>query len=119
MEKNKKKKLLDAVTLYFLEKGYSRDSIWAFSNCKNANYSFITRDNFLGFGCSATTLLNDQFKINTFSPEDYQKRIDSGKLPSSLTLRFSKRQRMLYYLFWMAYSTSVDPKAFKNFFNKL
>lgn len=32
-----------------------------------ASYSSMTRDNFLGFGCSATTLLKDQFKINTFS----------------------------------------------------
>lgn len=32
-----------------------------------ASYSSMTRDHFLGFGCSATTLLKDQFKINTFS----------------------------------------------------
>ncbi len=32
-----------------------------------ASYSSMTRDHFLGFGCSATTLLKNQFKINTFS----------------------------------------------------
>lgn len=76
----------------------------------------MTRDNFLGFGCSATTLLKDQFKINTFSVEQYIKRIDEGLLPTCLTLRFSVRQRMIYYLFWTAYSTQVDSGAFEDFF---
>ena len=77
----------------------------------------MTRDNFLGFGCSATTLLQKQFKINTFSVEEYCKRVNSGKLPTSLTIRFSLRQRMVYYLFWTAYSTRVDAKDFEDFFD--
>ena len=61
MPKKEKKKLLDEITLYCTEKGYKRDSIWTFSNEPNAKYSSMTRDNFLGFGCSATTLLKEQF----------------------------------------------------------
>jgi len=76
----------------------------------------VTRDNFLGFGCSATTLLRDQFKINTFSVDAYINRIDAGKLPTSLTLRFTRHQRMVYYLFWMAYSTKVSGEDFQQFF---
>lgn len=116
MRKSEKRKLLDEITLYCRSKGYIRDSIWTFSNCKKAKYSSMTRDNFLGFGCSATTLLNDQFKINTFSVKEYQKRIAAHKLPTSLTLRFSRRQRMIYYLFWTAYSTRVNPDAFEEYF---
>jgi len=78
----------------------------------------MTRDNFLGFGCSATTLLKDQFKINTFSVEEYKKRVTDGKLPTSLMIRFTKRQRMIYYLFWTAYSTRVDAKDFEKFFGQ-
>lgn len=116
MPKKEKRVLLDAITRYCLEKGYVRDSIWTFSNSKIAKYSSMTRDNFLGFGCSATTLLRDQFKINTFSVDAYCKRIEGGKLPTSLTLRFTLRQRMIYYLFWTAYSTKVDSREFENFF---
>ena len=76
----------------------------------------MTRDNFLGFGCSAATLLGDQFKINTFSVEEYCGRMDRGTLPTALTLRFTPRQRMVYYLFWTAYSTRVDAAAFEEFF---
>ena len=77
----------------------------------------MSRDNFLGFGCSATTLLKNQFKINTFSVDEYCKRIDNGSLPTSLTIRFSVRQRMIYYLFWTAYSTKVNSRDFEEFFD--
>lgn len=116
MEKKEKRALLDAITGYCLEKGYSRNSIWTFSSKESAGYSSMTREDFLGFGCSATTLLMDQFKINTFSVEEYCKRIDEGKLPTSLTIRFTPRQRMVYYLFWTAYSTQVDQQDFEKFF---
>lgn len=116
MSKKEKQTLLDAITLYCMDKGYTRSSIWTFSSNKEAKYSSMTRDNFLGFGCSATTLLKDQFKINTFSVEEYCKRVDEGKLPTSLTIRFSLRQRMVYYLFWTAYSTKVNARDFEEFF---
>ena len=116
MSKNEKRKLLDAITDYCEEKKYSRNSIWTFSSEEYAGYSSMTRDNFLGFGCSATTLLKNQFKVNTFSVDAYCKRINSGDLATSLTIRFSKRQRMVYYLFWKLYSTCLDPKDFEQFF---
>lgn len=116
MGKREKRALLDGITEYCAEKGYYRDSIWTFAKEKSAHYSSMTRDNFLGFGCSATTLLSDQFKVNTFSTEEYGRRLREGRLPTALTLRFSLRQRMLYYLFWTAYSTRVDAADFGAFF---
>lgn len=116
MGKKAKRKLLDEITRYCQTKGYTRDSIWTFSNNEKAKYSSMTRDNFLGFGCSATSLLKDQFKVNTFSVEGYQKRIETYELPTSLTIHFTKRQRMIYYLFWTAYSTRVNPEDFERFF---
>lgn len=116
MLKNEKRALLDEITNYCMEKNYTRSSIWTFSKENHAKYSSMTRDNFLGFGCSATTLLQEQFKINTFSVDEYCKRIAERSLPTSLTVRFTKRQRMIYYLFWTAYSTRVDSKDFESFF---
>ncbi|MBQ7800197.1 MAG: radical SAM protein, partial [Oscillospiraceae bacterium] len=116
MPKKEKRKLLNAITEYCLSKGYLRDSIWTFSSKPNAKYSSMTRDNFLGFGCSATSLFKEQFKINTFDVESYCERIASGNLATSLTIRFTKRQRMIYWLFWTAYSTKVNTKDFEKFF---
>lgn len=118
MPKKQKRKLLDDVTRYCLDKGYHRNSIWTFSSKPNANYSSMTRDNFLGFGCSATTLLKKQFKINTFDVKCYCERINEQKLPTSLTIRFTKRQRMVYWLFWTAYSTKVNERDFEKFFGE-
>ena len=116
MGKGEKRRLLDEITRWCQEQGYTRTSIWTFSSQAGASYSSMTRDSFLGFGCSAATLLEDQFKINTFSVEEYCKRVEGGTLPTALTLRFTPRQRMVYYLFWTAYSTRVDAKAFERFF---
>lgn len=116
LNKKDKRKMLDEITLYCESKGYSRNSIWTFSSEKSASYSSMTRDNFLGFGCSATSLLENQFKINTFSVEEYIGRIKNNSLATSLTIRFTRRQRMIYYIFWTAYSTKVNSEDFKNFF---
>ena len=116
LSKKQKRKLLDDITNYLLDKWYKRDSIRTFSNDNHAKYSSMTRDNFLWFGCSATTLFKNQFKINTFSIKEYCKRINDDKLATSLTIRFTLRQRMIYYLFWTAYSMKVDSKNFEDFF---
>lgn len=116
MAKKKKRRLLDEITAYCLSKGYSRSSIWTFSSEPDASYSSMTRENFLGFGCSATTLLRDCFKINTFDVSAYIERIRSDRPATSLTLRFTKRQRMVYWLFWTAYSTKVNAEEFEKFF---
>lgn len=118
MNNKDKRRLLDNITDYCAKKRYRRDSIWTFSNDKSAKYSSMTRDNFLGFGCSATTLLKDQFKINTFSVDQYIRRVKSGRLPTALTIKFTERQRMIYYLFWTSYSTEVSSAAFEKFFGK-
>jgi oxygen-independent coproporphyrinogen-3 oxidase len=110
-----KKALLYRIVEYCESRGCHRTSIWTFSR-DGGVYSSMTRDNFLGFGCSATSLLMDRFKINTFSVDEYIKRCESGRLPTSLTLRFTRRQRMVYYLFWTAYGTRIDPRGFETFF---
>ncbi len=116
MPKKRKRELLDAITRYCLDKGYYRSSIWTFSSSPDAKYSSMTRDNFIGFGCSATSLFKEQFKINTFDISSYCDRIDTGNLATSLTIRFTGRQRMVYWLFWTAYSTRVKADDFERFF---
>ena len=116
MPKKEKRELLDSITRYCRSKGYSRSSIWTFSSEPEANYSSMTRDNFLGFGCSATTLLRNQFKINTFDIASYCERISRETLATSLTIRFTQRQRMIYWLFWTAYSTQLSAMDFERFF---
>ena len=116
MPNRAKKALLEDITRYCAEKGNFRDSIWTFSIGGTAKYSSMTRDVFLGFGCSATSLLADQFKINTFSVKEYCRRVNAGELPTALTCRMTPRQRMIYYLFWTAYGMKINSRDFEEFF---
>ncbi len=116
LSSREKRALLDRVTAFLRERGYVRDSIWTFAQTPGRGYSSMTRTNFLGFGCSATTLLRGQFKVNTFSIPAYLARISAGKLPTALTCRFTERQRMVYDLFWRAYTTRISESEFQAFF---
>lgn len=115
-DKKHKRKLMNELADYCNSKGYFRGSIWTFSKNSSVRYSSMTRENYIGFGCSAVTLLYDSFKINTFSVDAYIKQIKNDMLPTALTLRFSQRQRMIYYLFWKFYSMSVSSSEFRDFF---
>lgn len=116
MKAKEKQRLLYQILSYAKAKGYHRTSIWTFAK-QQQHYSSMTRTTYLGFGCSAATLLQDQFKINTFDVEEYCAKLQANQLPTSLTCRFTRHQRMIYYLFWDAYSTIIDPVRFHAFFH--
>jgi hypothetical protein len=40
-------------------------------------------------------------------------RVGIDLLPTSLTLNFTKRQRVVYYLFWSAYSMKINTDKFE------
>ena len=112
MPEGVKKKMLAAVTEYAAANNIERTSVWTFAKKGTRKYSSVTRDNFLGFGPSATTLLRDIFKINTFPIPAYTGRINENRLPTSLTLAFTKRQRACYYLFWACYSMQINADEY-------
>jgi len=78
--------------------GFSRTSVWTFAKKDTPKYSSITRDNFLGYGPSATTLLKENFRINTFSVTEYINILEEedSKIPTALIFNFSERARYLY-----------------------
>ncbi len=108
-----KKAMLTKLSEFCSSIGVERTSVWTFAKRGTDKYSSVTRDSFLGFGVSSTTLLKDKFKINTFSIEEYINRINESQLPTSLTLNFTKRQRAVYYMFWSSYSMKIYPEKFK------
>lgn len=113
MSKQVKKRMLQNLNRYCKQINIERTSVWTFAKPGTEKYSSVTRDTFLGFGLSATSLLRSSFKINTFSMEGYIERVNAGRLPTSLTLRFTKRQRAAYYLFWGAYGMKIDIGKFE------
>lgn len=113
-----KKILLDSIVKTSEEMGFARTSVWTFAKKDTPKYSSITRDNFLGFGPSATTLLKDNFRINTFSVTEYINALRGNRIPVALILDFSERARCLYWLFWSCYNLDIDKNNFFQLFNK-
>ena len=113
MSKKVKRRMLRNLNRFCRQINIERTSVWTFAKPGAEKYSSVTRDAFLGFGVSATSLLRTSFKINTFSIDGYIARVNKGQLPTSLTLRFTRRQRAVYYMFWGAYSTKIDRDKFE------
>jgi coproporphyrinogen III oxidase-like Fe-S oxidoreductase len=95
---------------------YSRSSVWTFTRKNTPKYSSVTRDNYVGFGPSAASLLKDVFKINTFSVKEYIKCLDCNSIPTALSLKFNMRTRALYWLFWSSYNLDIKQNDFKRLF---
>jgi len=113
LPKSRKKKLLKSLVTISKDLHLERTSVWTFAKKGTGKYSSVTRDNFLGFGPSATTLLKYTFKINTFSVDEYIKTVLNKNLPTALTLDFSLRQRATYFMFWSAYGLKLCVKDFQ------
>lgn len=113
MSKRVKRRMLRNLNRFCKHINIERTSVWTFAKPGTEKYSSVTRDAFLGFGVSATSLLRTSFKINTFSIDGYIARVNNSQLPTSLTLKFTRRQRAVYYLFWSAYSMKIDAYKFK------
>ncbi len=107
-----KKQMLAELARYCRENNLERTSVWTFARPGSQKYSSVTREAYLGFGLSAATLLENSFKINTHSLQAYIKRVESGLLPTSLTLDFTPRQRAAYHLFWSAYGLKISREKF-------
>jgi coproporphyrinogen III oxidase-like Fe-S oxidoreductase len=118
LNKREKKILLDSIVKTSEEIGFSRTSVWTFAKKDTPKYSSITRDNYLGYGPSATTLLKDNFRINTFSVTEYINTLEDNRIPTALILNFSERARYLYWLFWSCYNLNIDKNNFFQLFNK-
>lgn len=114
MGESTKKSMLSALIRHCESSGIERTSVWTFAKKGTEKYSSVTRDSFLGFGVSATTLLKHSFKVNTFSIDGYIERVKKGMLPTALTIDFTERQRAAYHLFWSAYAMKLDTKSFEN-----
>jgi oxygen-independent coproporphyrinogen-3 oxidase len=113
-----KKQMLESLLDISEKTDYRRSSIWTFSKYNSPRYSSVTRDNFIGFGPSAATLLKNIFKINTFSVKEYMKCLNNNKLPTALSLKFSPRIRALYWLFWSSYNLNINRDNFYELFGK-
>lgn len=118
LSKSLSKEMLQILSNISKGMGYSRSSVWTFTRKNTPKYSSVTRDNYIGFGPSAASLLKDIFKINTFSVKEYIKCLDSNSIPTAISLTFNERTRALYWLFWSSYNLNIGQKDFSRLFSR-
>ncbi len=118
MIKSTKKRLLAALLETADKAGFVRSSVWTFGRKNSPKYSSVTRDNFLGFGPSATSLGRDSFKANTFSVDAYIDTVNKGIVPSALAMHFTARSRGLYWLFWNCYNGDLSEAVYTELFGR-
>jgi oxygen-independent coproporphyrinogen-3 oxidase len=115
---SKKKAMLDLLLKTAADCGFERDSVWTFKQRGSPRYSSVTRDNFVGFGPSASSLSRRHFKINTFSIEAYAEAVKAGQFPTALAMEFDERTRAAYWLFWRCYSLDINSSDFLALFGR-
>lgn len=111
------KRMLSQLLTTADEAGFVRTSVWTFGLKNAPRYSSITRDNFLGFGPSATSLGRDAFKANTFSVEAYIETVRRGIVPTAMKMAFTPRTRKLYWLFWNCYTGTLPRDGYGALFS--
>ena len=114
--RRERREMLKLLSSLASEYDLERSAVWTFSRKGKKPYSSVTRENFIGFGPSATSLLPDLFKINSFAPAAYAQAVMDGTLPTALTLSFSPRTRKLYWLFWNLYKMRLDAGLYRELF---
>ncbi len=97
---------------------YDKTSIWTYGKRNGKRYTSITRESFVGIGASATSLFSDYFYLNTFDVDAYIRRLEEGRLPINLVNVMSPKEKMVFWLFWRCYDTSIDTRRFEELFGK-
>lgn len=117
LSSEEKKKMLFELVNTGSELGLDRTSVWTFAKPNTEKYSSITRENFIGLGSGAASLFDEQFRLNTFSVDEYIKAINSNEFACALVLNFTKFSRKSYWLFWNVYNMSLNNESYNKMFN--
>jgi coproporphyrinogen III oxidase-like Fe-S oxidoreductase len=112
------RKMLQIIEELSKTHGYERTSIWTWTKKQKAQYTSVTRQNFVGFGAGAASRFSNVFYSNTCSVGEYVKAVDAGRLPIALCTSLDEKDQVAWWLFWAAYRMSIGKQEFKRAFNR-
>jgi oxygen-independent coproporphyrinogen-3 oxidase len=111
------KKILRLIDEISRKKGYKRSSVWTYGKEVGSRYTSVTRESFVGIGAGASSLIDGYFYLNTFSVGEYIKALGEGKLPINVVNRMSKREKMIFWVFWRCYDGVIDGDRFARLYD--
>ncbi len=96
--------------------GYERRSVWTFNRIGSGDFTSITREFYLGLGAGAASYTGREFLVNHFSIDRYIDKVDRGWLPIARCASLGELKSAVYYLFWQAYTGSIDLRRYERLF---
>ena len=92
-------------------------SVWSFNRKDTAadmiDEYVVDYEEYLAAGSGGMSFLSRRLMVNTFSLEDYSRRIDSGHLSASGAAAFSRRDLMRYRLMMQLFGLGLDLRRWK------
>jgi len=114
----KRRQMLGILERVFYDAGFRRTSVWAFTKPGVQKYCSVTVPLYIGLGAGGGTYLKDVFYLNTFNVQAYIKAIESGRMPTALSLNLSERLQMAGWLYWRIYETRFKRSDFESRFGE-
>ena len=114
----------EMIVRHMLDAGYKRSSAWCFSRRPGMFDEYIVEhEEYLGLGSGSFSYLDGSMFANTFSINNYLRRIESGKTSVVRQRVMSSLEQMRYYLLMQLFSgqmdTNVAEKRFKGQFDRV
>jgi menaquinone C8-methyltransferase len=73
----------------------------------------VESEEYVGLGSGAFSFLNGTLYVNTFSPREYGKAIDAGRMSISAKQDYGKREKMRYRFMMELFSLQFNRQRFK------
>jgi len=92
---------------------YTGSTAWCFSRrAALIDEYIISCDTYAGAGSGAFGYLGDRITANTFSLEEYRRKIAAGKFPIARVKRFTDRERIYYHFLIKLFGLTLDKQDF-------
>jgi coproporphyrinogen III oxidase-like Fe-S oxidoreductase len=108
----KEHRVLGEAELLARKYGYQRRSVWTVNRRDSPRYTSITREFYLGCGAGAGSFTGQMFVLNHFSVSTYVEKVEQQCLPIARVSQLSAGMAASYYLFWQAYTGTIDTARF-------
>lgn len=96
-----------AISLWCMNHGFQRVSVWSFKQGSVPRYSSVTRDGYIGVGPGAGSHLPDGFVLNCFDLQNWMYAVCESQPAIALRMPFTSDLAGWWWLYWRLYDTVI------------
>jgi oxygen-independent coproporphyrinogen III oxidase len=106
----RRRKQYKLINTFFTSRGFQRSSVWSYKKGALHRYSSATREQYIGLGAGAGSLVPKGFYLNTFSVPEYIARCSERQFPTALHIEFTRAMHQYFWLYWRLYDSKVSKE---------